>query len=203
MYFAGLDIHDVLRRSPLTHSQGVESIVWLTTLAGVVRAARRHARGAHHPNTRQHLSADVGKTGVPSPLPELGKNIGHKPPPPLLVKILSPVAHGAILLSPAVYLIGTALCRLEQPEWFANWSLLDRDLSAGTKAALRTLACLINYGALILWKRASIEIRRAVCLIVTVHVCLVPTSLIPICTRHWVQKPLRRKTALTAWSGIQ
>lgn len=160
MYIAGLDIHDILRRSPLTHNQGVEGIVWLTTLAAVVRAARRHAKGAHHPNTRRALSMDMGKTGIPSPT---GENIGHKPAPPLLVKILSPVAHGVIIVTPLMYLVGTAWGRLEQPEWFSNWALPDIGaLSFGQLAALRTAACAINYGALYLWKRASHEIRRAV-----------------------------------------
>jgi len=163
MYIAGLDVHDLLARSPLSHAQGVEGIVWWTTLAGVLRAVRRHTgKGAHHPNTRRILPTDVGKTGVPAPLHDT-KNIGYKPSPPILVKILSPLAHGFIILTPVVYLLGTGFGRLEQPEWFSNWSLMDGEdaFGFGGLATIRTLACIVNYGALNLWKQASREIRRA------------------------------------------
>lgn len=205
MYIAGLDIHDVLRRSPLTHSQGVEGIVWLTTLAAVVRAARRHAKGAHHPNTRHQFSTDVGKTGILSPPSLTGTNIGHKPAPPLLVKIISPVAHGVIMGLPLVYLAGTAWCKLYQPEWFSNWALPDVDaLSFGQLATLRTVACAINYGALYLWKRASYEMRRAVCFNVFFHCLYTPLGslLTPICDSLWAPRSTSRKKAPTAWFGI-
>ncbi|KAI0345753.1 hypothetical protein BDW22DRAFT_1353339 [Trametopsis cervina] len=163
MYFAGLDIHELLARSPISHATGVEGIVWWTTVAGVVRTVRRHTgKGAHHPHTRGALSTDVGDTGVPSPFND-NKNIGKKAPTPLLVKILSPLAHGFIVLTPVAYVLGTGIQRLNQPEWFYNWALPDAEdyIGFGGLAAVRTIACVINYGVFSWWKKSSQELRRA------------------------------------------
>lgn len=162
MYLAGLDIHDYLRRSPLTHAQGVEAIVWLTTFAGVYRGFRNHSKSHRHRLHAKHgLPSSHAETGISKP-PGDTPNIGERPPRPLLLRILSPVVHGAIIATPTVYLIGTALGRLEQPEWFSNWSLPDTDLTVGKFAVLRTLACVANYGVLYLLKRVRKQIHAAV-----------------------------------------
>ncbi|KAI0086545.1 hypothetical protein BDY19DRAFT_960482 [Irpex rosettiformis] len=162
VYIAGLNIHDILARSPLSHQTGVEGIVWWTTVAGVVRTVRRHANGQfHHPHTRRALPTEAGKTGIPEP-PNAEKNIGHKPPVPLLVKILSPVAHGFIILAPLAYIIGTGIDRLNQPEWFSNWALPDGEdyFGFGGFAAVRTISSVVNLAVYSLWKRAANEARR-------------------------------------------
>jgi hypothetical protein len=166
MYLAGLDIHDLLARSPVSHATGVEGIVWWTTVAGVVRTVRRHTgKGAHHPHTRRVLPTDEAMTGIPQPVDaKLSVNIGQKPPTPLLVKILSPLAHGFIIVTPLVYIIGTGIEKLNQPEWFTNWALPDGEdyVGFGGLAAVRTIASIANYSVFSLWKRASKELRRAV-----------------------------------------
>lgn len=155
VYLAGLDIHDLLRKLPLSHSQGVEGLVWLTTFAGVYRGFRSHSK------THRRLHGKHGsETGVSAPHADAG-NIGERPPVPLLVKLLSPVVHVAIVITPAVYLVGTAYYRLEQPEWFSNWSLPDAGLTVGKFAALRTVACVANYGVLYLLKRVKQQIHVA------------------------------------------
>lgn len=163
VYIAGLNINDILARSPVSHATGVEGIVWWTTVAGVVRAVRRHTgKQFHHPHTRRALPTDVGKTGVAEPHDAL--NIGHKPSPPLLVKILSPVAHGFIILTPLAYIIGTGIEKLNQPEWFSNWALPDGEdyVGFGGLAAIRTISSIVNLTVYSLWKRSANEVRRAV-----------------------------------------
>ena len=167
MYIAGLDIHDVLRRSPLSHAQGIESIMWLTTLAGVVRAARRARKGAlsnHCYAGRHHLPGSVGvtdtETGVAAPNEGKG-NIGERPPAPLLFRVLSPLAHGAIVLTPTVYLASVALGRLEQPEWLAAWELPHPGLTQGWFAGVRVLAAIANYSALYYLKRVARAVDAA------------------------------------------
>ena len=78
MYIAGLDIHDILRRSPLSHAQGVEGIMWLTTLAGVVRAARRARKGA----LSHHCHAGGRHHGLPSSVTASDTDTGVAPPQP-------------------------------------------------------------------------------------------------------------------------
>lgn len=159
VYIAGIDIHECLRRSPISHAKGVESIVWITTFAGVYRGFRNHAKSHRHKLHAKHgLPHTSSDTGIPQ---APGANIGEKPPAPLLVRILSPVVHAAIIVTPTVYLVGTAWGGMEQPEWFSNWALRDLDLGVGQFAALRTLACAANYGLLYLLKRVRQEIHAA------------------------------------------
>ncbi|KAI0699118.1 hypothetical protein BC835DRAFT_598107 [Cytidiella melzeri] len=164
MYIAGLDIHDLLARSPVSHTTGVEGIVWWTTVAGLVRTVRRHTgKGVHHPHTRRTLPTDVGKTGVPEPQGLRDLNIGQQPPPPLLLKVLSPIAHAFIILTPVAYVVGTGIGKLNQPEWFSNWALPDGEdyVGFGGLAAVRSIACVVNYSVFSWWKRSSNELRRA------------------------------------------
>ncbi|KAF7797469.1 hypothetical protein EIP86_008666 [Pleurotus ostreatoroseus] len=147
MYIAGLDIdvHAILRRSPVSHNQGVEGLMWLTTLAGVVRAARRlHSARGH---CRHHAGADT-ETGIAAPRAHHGAH-----PAPLALRVLSPLAHAATVLTPAVYLVSTALERMEQPEWFADCALPDHELTQGRFALLRVAAALANLGLLSFAKR--------------------------------------------------
>lgn len=161
VYIAGLDdVHSFLRRVPVSHAQGVEGIVWLTTFAGVYRGVRSHAKGRRHRAHARGLPANTAaSTGVPAPD---GANIGEKLPTPLLVRVLSPVVHGAIVAAPAVYLLGTAWNRMEQPEWLEAWSLPHPELTVGKFAALRTLACVANYGVLYILKRVRKQLHAAV-----------------------------------------
>lgn len=153
MYIAGLniDVHAILRRSPVSHTQGVEGLMWLTTFVGVVRAARRirKARGAHHCSHQHHADAASAETGVPAP-----PHTHASRRAPLALRIFSPLAHAAIILTPAVYLVSTAYERMEQPEWFADWALPDHELTQGRFALLRVAAALANIGLLSLSKRA-------------------------------------------------
>ena len=124
------------------------------------RGFASHARAHRHRRTQHGLPHSSSDTGVPH---APGHNIGERQPAPLVVRVLSPVVHAAIVLTPTVYVVGTAWGAMEQPEWFSNWALPEVDaLSFGQKAALRTFACVINYGALYLWKKASRELRRTV-----------------------------------------
>lgn len=166
MYIAGLDIHDILRRSPLSHNQGIESIMWLTTLAGVVRAARRAAKGRsvhhfHYGRTSAHLPATTDNTGVAAPAQ--GQNIGSARPVSTLLKVLSTAAHGAIIVTPAVYLAAVAFGRLEQPEWFAEAALPYPNLTQGYFASLRVTAAIANYTCLYFLKRVSKAADAAAC----------------------------------------
>ena len=164
MYFAGLDIHDILRKSPVSHAQGVESIMWLTTLAGVVRAARRARKGktgSNHCHMGRHgrgLPSTTTDTGV---APPAGENIGEEKPLPLLLKVLSPLAHGAIILTPTVYLVSTVIGRMEQQDWFRDWELPDHELTQGKFAILRVTAAVANYSLLYLLKRVSKAVDAA------------------------------------------
>jgi len=155
-YIAGLDnIHDLLRRLPISHDQGVESLVWVTTLAGVLHGARRHSKGSR-------AVSGKGSIGTGVSAPNDGKNIGQKPPRPLLLKVLGPLAHGAIMITPVAYIVGTAWGRMEQPEWLSNWSLPHPELTVGWFAGLRTLACVVNIGALYLLKKTRKQLKAAV-----------------------------------------
>ncbi|EKM51489.1 uncharacterized protein PHACADRAFT_164835 [Phanerochaete carnosa HHB-10118-sp] len=159
VYIAGLNVYEILCRSPVSHAQGVESVVWLTTFAGVYRGFRNHAKGHRH---RLHAKHGLPQTNLDTGIPQApGANIGVKPPTPFLVKFLSPVVHAAIIVTPTVYLVSTAWGSMEQPEWFSNWALPDLDLEVGPFATLRTLACVANYGLLYILKRTRQQIHAA------------------------------------------
>lgn len=146
-YITGLDFHDILRRSPISHGQGVESMVWLTTFAGFYRGFR-HARRVHKQSQRNRLftptSALTGADANTGIAPPAGANIGGHVPRPLLLKVLQPVVHGAFVLVPAVYLVGTAFGKFEQPEWFTQFELPWPNLTVGKFAMLKTAACVAH-----------------------------------------------------------
>lgn len=200
VYIAGLDVHEFLRRSPISHAKGVESIVWLTTFAGVYRGFRSHAKGRRHglQHAKHGLPHANSDTGIPQPPGGTG-NIGEKLPTPLLVRILSPVAHAAIIAGPSVYLIGTAWGGMEQPEWFSNWALRGLDLDVGPFAALRTLACVANFGLLYFLKRTREQIHA----VVRSHTLKIPTSLIRWSRLHLRNPPSRKRvrtvSSVTHW----
>ena len=161
VYIAGLDVHDLLARSPVSHAKGVESIVWLTTFAGAYRGLRGHRSRRHKHHAKHRSSSASADTGVAKPPGNAG-NIGEKPPAPLLVRLLGPPVHALIIAGPAVYLIGTAFEGMEQPEWFSEWSLPYPDLDVGKFAMLRTFACVANYATLYLLRRVRKHIQAAV-----------------------------------------
>ncbi|GJE97185.1 hypothetical protein PsYK624_133980 [Phanerochaete sordida] len=158
VYIAGIDLQDCLRNSGISHAQGVEGIVWFTTFAGVFRGFASHARTHRHRHPKHGLPHSSSDTGVPQ---APGHNIGEQQPAPLVARVLSPVVHAAIILTPTVYVVGTAWGAMEQPEWFSNWALPDTDLGVGPYAALRTLACVANFGLLYVLRRTTQEIRAA------------------------------------------
>ena len=133
MYIAGLNPHFGLSQLPLSHNQGVESIAWITTLAGVVLTYRLGKEASKQ-------TKDSGPASTTSLTP--------------FQKVLTPI-HGLSTWGPvAIYLVGTALNRLEQPDWFADWELPRGDLSVGWHAGIRTLACVVNAGSYYLISQA-------------------------------------------------
>ncbi|PSR74824.1 hypothetical protein PHLCEN_2v9538 [Hermanssonia centrifuga] len=153
-YIAGLDVNDILRRSPLSHEQGVESIVFLTTLVSIGGGIRNHLKAS----SRHRHHGHVTNTGIAAPS---GKNIGDKQHVPLSIKILGPLAHGFIFIPPVMYLAGTALGRLQQPDWIYAFSLPSDDLTVGQLATVKTLAAFAHFGVLYLLKHTRKHFRAA------------------------------------------
>ena len=135
MYIAGINVHSVLGRLPVSHNQGVESLAWLSTVAGMSLSYTYQKRAAKLAKDNETGDADMSSLTP-------------------FKKALTPI-HSLALLGPAVvYLVGTAFNRMEQPDWFADWELPRGDLSVGWHAGLRTLGCVLHAGSLYFFSQA-------------------------------------------------
>ncbi|KAI0785251.1 hypothetical protein C8Q75DRAFT_776579 [Abortiporus biennis] len=134
MYFAGLRCPHRLSDLPLTHDQGVESIVFLTTLGGLFLACGM---------TQKALKIANAEGGHPKPATtSSSKCLWHR--------FVNKAQLFGTWGPPHVYIIGTALNRMEQPDWFSDWALPTFDLGFGGIAIVKTLACVVNGAAICL-----------------------------------------------------
>jgi hypothetical protein len=116
MYIAGLN---------LSHAQGIESMVCLTTAAQIFIASRQHRAAVRHAES------------------EGGSVI--KLPASLAGRIVTPIHAAAVAVPPLVYLGSVILNGLIQPAWIQCWRL-PFEISVRQEAWLRTAACVAALG---------------------------------------------------------
>ena len=115
MYIAGLN---------LSHTQGVESIVCLTTAVHIITFARQsHA-------AIQHANKDAGAV--------------IRSPTSLIGRIVSPIHSAAITIPTVVYLGSVVVNGFVQPAWIQRWRL--PEIGIGEEAWVRTAACVVALG---------------------------------------------------------
>ena len=118
MYIAGLY---------LSHAQGVESIVCLTTAAQFFIASRQHKATARRAETE-------GGSIVKMPTSVVGR-------------IVTPIQIASFVVPTVVYFASVVTNRMVQPAWMQRWRL-PLEVSVGQEAWLRTAACLAAFGML-------------------------------------------------------
>ncbi|KDQ62294.1 hypothetical protein JAAARDRAFT_54268 [Jaapia argillacea MUCL 33604] len=127
MYIAGLRLPYDL---PITHENGVESIVVLTTLALTFKVLR-------------HIKVGTAKAKA-----EAGE-IKSMPRSPWGVR--ATYLHAIAAFVPTlVYTGAVALNGFAQPTWMEDFGF-SQSISVGEKAGLRTIACIANLGLWKLW----------------------------------------------------
>jgi hypothetical protein len=115
MYIAGLH---------LSHAQGIESIVCLTTLAQMVSASRQLKAAMKRANS------------------EGGSIV--KLPESLAGRLVTPI-HGAAVTVPTLVYFGSVIINgLVQPAWIQRWRL--PEIGVREEAWARTVACVAAFG---------------------------------------------------------
>lgn len=116
MYIAGLY---------LSHTQGVESIVCLTTVVQFFIASRQHRAVARRAETE-------GGSIVKMPTSVAGR-------------IVTPMQLASFVVPTVVYFASVVTNGMVQPAWMQRWRL-PFEISVGREAWLRTAACLAAFG---------------------------------------------------------